>query len=239
MKDTPTARAARRQQWLEQIDGALRRYGMAAAGQLALQALADGVEHPAVLNLAASVRYGEGRIDEAASLLKRARSLAPKDAHILNSLGVCLKALGDTDGALRAYEAATRADPGVAAAHFNRGSILEERSDISGARLAYERATELDPNYVEPLAGLDIMRKRRGLSDERLLCSGPGRLCEALAVTSWHNGLRLDEPPFDLIPGEAGGVVTGPRIGISKAMDVPWRFGERGSRFLSRPFPKS
>ena len=62
MKDTPTARAARRQQWLEQIDGALRSYGMAAAGQLALQALADGVEHPAVLNLAASVRYGEGRI---------------------------------------------------------------------------------------------------------------------------------------------------------------------------------
>jgi Flp pilus assembly protein TadD len=165
MKDTPTARAARRQQWLEQIDGALRSYGMAAAGQLALQALADGVEHPAVLNLAASVRYGEGRIDEAASLLKRARSLAPKDAHILNSLGVCLKALGDTDGALRAYEAATRADPGLAAAHFNRGSILEERSDISGARLAYERATALDPNYVEPLAGLAWLDAQAGDTD--------------------------------------------------------------------------
>jgi DNA-3-methyladenine glycosylase len=92
---------------------------------------------------------------------------------------------------------------------------------------------------IEPTVGLEVMGERRRTADPRLLCSGPGRLCEALAVTSWHNGLRLDEPPFDLIPGEAAGVVTGPRIGISKAMDVPWRFGERGSRFLSRPFPKS
>ena len=89
---------------------------------------------------------------------------------------------------------------------------------------------------IEPTAGLEVMRERRGTDDPRLLCSGPGRLCEALGVTSSHNGLRLDEPPFDLIPGAAAGVVTGPRIGISKAMDVPWRFGECGSRFLSKPF---
>jgi DNA-3-methyladenine glycosylase len=89
---------------------------------------------------------------------------------------------------------------------------------------------------IEPTAGLEVMRARRGTDDPRLLCSGPGRLCEALGVTSSHNGLRLDEPPFDLIPGEAAGLVTGPRIGISKAIDVPWRFGERGSRFLSKPF---
>ena len=58
---------------------------------------------------------------------------------------------------------------------------------------------------IEPTAGLEVMRERRGTDDPRLLCSGPGRLCEALAVTSSHNGLRLDEPPFDLIPGQAAG----------------------------------
>jgi DNA-3-methyladenine glycosylase len=80
------------------------------------------------------------------------------------------------------------------------------------------------------------MRERRGTDEARLLCSGPGRLCQALAVTRAHDGLRLDEAPFDLTPGKASGIVAGPRIGISKAVDAPWRFGERGSRFLSRPF---
>jgi DNA-3-methyladenine glycosylase len=90
---------------------------------------------------------------------------------------------------------------------------------------------------IEPTVGLEVMRERRGTDKPWLLCAGPGRLCQALAVTSSHNGLRLDEAPFDLIPGEASGVVAGPRIGISKAVDVPWRFGERGSRYLSKPFP--
>jgi len=90
---------------------------------------------------------------------------------------------------------------------------------------------------LEPTAGLALMSARRGTNDPRLLCSGPGRLGQALAVTREQNGLRLDEPPFELIPGDAAGIVVGPRIGISKAMDAPWRFGERGSRFLSRPFP--
>jgi DNA-3-methyladenine glycosylase len=89
---------------------------------------------------------------------------------------------------------------------------------------------------LEPTAGLDVMRERRGADDARLLCSGPGRLCQALAVTREHDGLRLDAPPFALIPGEPADVAVGPRIGISKAVDAPWRFGERGSRYLSRPF---
>jgi DNA-3-methyladenine glycosylase len=90
---------------------------------------------------------------------------------------------------------------------------------------------------LEPTVGLSVMSERRGTNDPRLLCSGPGRLGQALAVTREQNGLRLDEPPFELIPGDAVEVVVGPRIGITKAIDVPWRFGERGSRFLSRPFP--
>jgi DNA-3-methyladenine glycosylase len=90
---------------------------------------------------------------------------------------------------------------------------------------------------IEPLAGLNIMRKRRGLSDERLLCSGPGRVCQALGITYEHSGMPIDTPPFQLIPPpDPVTVVTGPRIGISKAKDVPWRFGLAGSPFLSRPF---
>ena len=92
---------------------------------------------------------------------------------------------------------------------------------------------------LEPTEGVDLMIARRGLEDPRLLCSGPGRLCEALGVTREHNGLRIDQPPFALAPGPAADVVVGPRIGITKAVDVPWRFGEKGSRFVSRPFPKS
>jgi DNA-3-methyladenine glycosylase len=90
---------------------------------------------------------------------------------------------------------------------------------------------------LEPLAGLDTMRERRGLDDERLLCAGPGRVCQALGVTREHDGLRIDAPPFELVaPPRRVPVVSGPRIGISKAVDVPWRFGLRGSRFVSRPF---
>jgi DNA-3-methyladenine glycosylase len=90
---------------------------------------------------------------------------------------------------------------------------------------------------LEPTAGLPVMRRRRGMSDERLLCSGPGRVCQALRITRAHNGLALDEPPFELYarPG-AVEIITGPRIGITKAVDLPWRYGLKGSRFLSKPF---
>ncbi len=90
---------------------------------------------------------------------------------------------------------------------------------------------------IEPTAGLAAMRRRRGLPDERALCSGPGKLCEALGVTIKHNGLPLDRAPFALRAREAvPEIVTGPRIGITKAADYPWRFGLKGSRFLSKAF---
>jgi DNA-3-methyladenine glycosylase len=90
---------------------------------------------------------------------------------------------------------------------------------------------------LQPVEGLAVMQRRRGLSDERLLCSGPGRLCEALAVTHAHNGLRLDRPPFALF-ARSGPVkiAIGPRIGLTKAVDLPWRYGLAGSAFLSKPF---
>jgi DNA-3-methyladenine glycosylase len=91
---------------------------------------------------------------------------------------------------------------------------------------------------LEPVTGLEAMRERRGRAELRGLCSGPGKLCQALAVTGAHDGLAVDQPPFAISPGQPAGVITGPRIGISKATDLPWRFGEAGSPFLSKPFPR-
>jgi DNA-3-methyladenine glycosylase len=89
---------------------------------------------------------------------------------------------------------------------------------------------------LEPTHGLEQMRRRRGLDDERLLCAGPGRLCQALGITREHDGLPLDRPPFELReragPAE---VQAGPRVGITRATELPWRYVEAGSRFLSRP----
>ena len=93
---------------------------------------------------------------------------------------------------------------------------------------------------LEPTHGLDAMRRRRGLADERLLCAGPGRLCQALGVTRAHDGLALDEPPFELRPpARAVEVVVATRIGITRAADLPWRYVARGSRFLSRGLPRA
>jgi DNA-3-methyladenine glycosylase len=90
---------------------------------------------------------------------------------------------------------------------------------------------------LEPTVGLAAMRRRRGVKAERLLCSGPGRLCQALGISHVHNGLALDAPPFALFARSGDvEVVVGPRIGITKAVSKPWRYGLKGSRFLSKPF---
>jgi DNA-3-methyladenine glycosylase len=88
---------------------------------------------------------------------------------------------------------------------------------------------------VEPTRGTEIMKRRRGIPDLRLLCSGPGRLCQALSVTIIHNELPLDQTPFQLFGQESPvEVAAGMRIGITRATDLPWRFALAGSRFLSR-----
>jgi DNA-3-methyladenine glycosylase len=90
---------------------------------------------------------------------------------------------------------------------------------------------------IEPTAGLAIMAERRGMTDPRLFCAGPGRLCQALGISAALNGAALDEPPFVLLPPIAVSPIrTGPRIGITRAAAEPWRFGLAGSRFLSKPF---
>ena len=89
---------------------------------------------------------------------------------------------------------------------------------------------------LEPTKGLETMRARRCVPDDRLLCAGPGRLCQALAITREHDGLALDAPPFELRARDhEPAVVQGLRVGITKAAERPWRYGLEGSRFLSRP----
>ena len=91
---------------------------------------------------------------------------------------------------------------------------------------------------LEPTDGIEIMSSRRGTDDPRKLCAGPGRVCQALAISrAAHDGLPLDRPPFALTgSGRRGEVACGPRIGITRGVETPWRFGLAGSPFLSRRF---
>ena len=93
---------------------------------------------------------------------------------------------------------------------------------------------------IEPTAGIDVMRARRGVDDERLLAAGPGRLTQALGITAAHDGSDLGRPPFALEPPQAQvEVVESARVGITRAADVPWRYSLAGSRFVSRPRPRA
>jgi DNA-3-methyladenine glycosylase len=98
------------------------------------------------------------------------------------------------------------------------------------------RAEAVLVRALEPTHGVDAMRARRGLEAERMLCSGPGKLCQALGVTREHDGLPLDEPPFELLARDGRPeIATGPRIGITQAAELSWRYGLAGSPYLSRP----
>jgi DNA-3-methyladenine glycosylase len=93
---------------------------------------------------------------------------------------------------------------------------------------------------LQPTVGLEAMMARCGTDDIRQLCSGPGKLCAALGVTKADDGKPLDHPPFIVsapAPGSRAEIAVGPRIGITKGVETPWRFGLAGSRYVSRPFP--
>ena len=93
---------------------------------------------------------------------------------------------------------------------------------------------------LEPTNGLALMESRRGLADPRKLCAGPGRVCQALGITrAAHDGLPLDHPPFALGRDDrVRAVASGRRIGLTKGVETPWRFGLEGSPYLSRPLPR-
>jgi DNA-3-methyladenine glycosylase len=93
---------------------------------------------------------------------------------------------------------------------------------------------------LEPTSGLGLQRRRRGVEDLRGLCSGPGKLCQALGITGEHDGLALDVPPFELVERDgAPEIVTAPRIGITRATELSWRYLHAGSPFLSRGRPRA
>ena len=103
-----------------------------------------------------------------------------------------------------------------------------------------ERGSAVLVRALEPTLGLDVMAQRRGSALPRLLCSGPGRLCQALAITAEQDGAPLDCEPLALLPRAATvAVATGTRIGISRGAETPWRFAIAGSPFLSRPLRAS
>ena len=164
-------------------------------------------------------------------------------------IGVTLLVNG-VGGTIVEVEAYNQEDP---AAHSFRGKTARNASMFGPPGHAYvyrsygihwclnfvcepeEVASAVLVRALEPVRGLEEMRRRRGLEDERLLCAGPGRLCQALGITREHDGLPLDEPPFQLLPGtEEPEIATGPRIGITRAVDRPWRYVLAGSRYLSR-----
>ncbi len=161
---------------------------------------------------------------------------------LVNGVGgriVEVEAYHHTDPAAHSYRGPTSRNavmfgpPGVAyvyrsyGIHWCLNFVCEEEGSASAVLI----------RALEPTEGLAVMRRRRGVPDDRLLCSGPGKLCEALGVTDRHNGLALDKAPFELRARDGNAkIVRGVRIGITKAMDKPWRFGLKGSKFLSKPF---
>jgi DNA-3-methyladenine glycosylase len=102
-----------------------------------------------------------------------------------------------------------------------------------------DRASAVLVRALEPTQGVATMQERRGRIGLRDLCSGPGKLCQALAITGEHDGAGALDAPFALeSPRRAADVVASPRIGISKAVELPWRLSKRGSAFVSRPLPR-
>jgi DNA-3-methyladenine glycosylase len=125
--------------------------------------------------------------------------------------------------------------PGIAYVYLSYGihsllnAVCEPQGDAAAVLI----------RALEPTAGLERMRERRGDRPDSELCSGPGKLTEALGIGLERNGSDLCADPFLLLPpqGPAPEVVVGPRIGITKAVERPWRFCAAGSRFVSRPRP--
>jgi DNA-3-methyladenine glycosylase len=189
--------------------------------------------------------------------LKLGREFFGRSVHeVAPDLIGCTLLVDGVGGAIVEAEAYDQEDP---ASHGFRGETARNRSMFGPPGHAYVyraygvhwclnlvceeegSAAAVLLRALEPTHGVEEMRARRGFDAPRLLVSGPGRLCEALAVTRDHDGLALDRPPFELLArGSAPEILNGTRIGITRAADLPWRYGLAGSPYLSRGFrPRS
>ena len=174
-------------------------------------------------------------------------STAPEVARALIGMRLLVDGVG---GVVVETEAYDRDDP---ASHSFRGRTMRNASMFGPPGHAYvyrSYGMHWCLNFVcgaaggsavliralEPEVGLDVMRARRGEMALRDLCRGPGRLCQALAITGALDGRPLDRAPFMILDGvDKPEVATGRRIGITRGVETPWRFGIANSRFLSRP----
>jgi DNA-3-methyladenine glycosylase len=172
----------------------------------------------------------------------------PAEAVAPALLGALLT-LDGVGGIVVETEAYDETDP---ASHSFRGETARNRSMFATPGTAYvylsygmhwclnavcRRGSAVLIRALEPTRSIDVMRQRRGMDDLRLLCAGPGRVGQALGVDRTQDGLSLLAPPFRLEPGPSpANAVAGPRIGISKGRETPWRFGLAGSPFVSRRF---
>jgi DNA-3-methyladenine glycosylase len=187
------------------------------------------------------------------------RSFFDRSVHeVARDLIGCELAVGETAGVIVETEAYDATDPACHAyiGRTARNDVLFGPPGRAYVYLSYGIHSMLNAvaepegsaaavliRALEPTHGLELMRERRGRNDSEGLCSGPGKLTEALGVGLSLNGAHLDKPPFEISPpsdewGDAE-VITGPRIGITKATELPWRYCVKGGRFVSRPWPGS
>lgn len=153
---------ARYQALLGEVDAAIKASNLERAAELAELALKEGPDHPTLLLILAARLSGQGRPIDALALLQRAHAFAPRDIHVLNSLGNLFADLGRPQEALARYEAALEIDPRFAPAHYNRGTVLEDAGAVDGALASYEAAVRLQPRYPEALARMASICALRG-----------------------------------------------------------------------------
>ena len=155
---TDDARRAR----LQAVHALAQRGEIEAASALAEQVLAEGIEHPLLLNLVAVKLETEGRLDEAEARLRRAVELAPREVGMLNAHGLALGRLERPREALERFEAVVASAPQFAPGHYNRAAALDALGRLSEAEAGYRRALELQPEHVPARAGLASLALRRG-----------------------------------------------------------------------------